>query len=564
MSPALIKMSPPPAKDTTRPAARLSVPSADGEVLSVPSLEEAARDATATQQRQDASQLDVQGRTLEQLRRWSRDACLEAAARYTATLSDNVTVPDADGPLVIAGHQPALFHPGVWIKNFAISGLAEAADGIALNLVVDNDTLHNTGVRVPVSDAESLRYETVLFDAPRQPQPWEDANCDDRALFASFGNRVSEQMERWDVEPIVKDVWPDAVRSLEQSPRLFDALTAARHCQELRWGTANLELPVSRLCQTDPFLWFASHLLAHLPRFHEVHNRVLAEYRVANHIRSHSHPVPALSDTEGWLEAPFWLWRRGEHQRQPVFARQSGRVLEFSDSRSVVATLKLAPDMEACCAVEELRRLASEGVRFRTRALTTTLFSRVALGDLFVHGIGGAKYDELTDRLINEFFGLPAPPFLTLSATLRLPLGGEALPQASQAADIRQQLRDLKYNADRHDLDADARKLVERKQELIAEQHAAAAASGLSKAERRARREVNRQRFLQLKEVNDRLSAAAAERRQALESELARAELEDVSRRILRDRDYAWCLHPADRLRALMASLQFPDCSRHQ
>ena len=41
--------------------------------------------------------------------------------------------------------------------------------------------------------------------------------------------------------------------------------------------------------------------------------------------------------------------------------------------------------------------LPSRGIRLRTRALTTTLFARYVLGDLFVHGIGGAKYDELGD-----------------------------------------------------------------------------------------------------------------------------------------------------------------------
>lgn len=550
-------MPTPPADDSDPRVDRLTVPSEDGGVLSAPPLRDAVRAAIRTQQRLDSSQLDLQGRTLQQLRDWSRSECFKAAAQFTSSIvNDEVAAPPATGPLIIAGHQPTLFHPGVWIKNFAIAGLAETTQGVALNLIVDDDILNQTGVRVPAGKPDAPHYETVLFDEPREPQPWEDVDCRDRAMFASFADRIVAHMKRWDVDPIVADVWPDAVRSLDRSSRLVDALTAARHNQEVRWGTANLELPVSDMCQTEPFLWFASHVLAQLPRFHEIHNRVLADYRAAHHIRSRSHPVPALADADGWLEAPFWLWRPGEHHRHPVLARQVGRELQLSDSREVVARLKLALDMEACCAVEELRRLSADGLRFRTRALTTTMFSRVALGDLFVHGIGGAKYDELTDRIIAEFFGIAPPQFLTLSATLHLPFSfAQSLPPSRTAA-IRREMRDLRYNAERHAPASDISQLVERKQELIAAQHAAHT-SGLSRSARRARREDNRHRYLQLKEITALLSAAAGPRQRELEAELEQSERDDATRRLLFDRDYAWCLHPAERLRNLMASLDF-------
>lgn len=559
--PPLFTMPSVPSHDSGRKTARRSVPAEDGEVLASPSLPDAAHVALANQRRLDASDVNVQGRTLTELRRWSRGECLHAAARYTSTLgTEGTSVPEATGPLVIAGHQPALFHPGVWVKNFAIAGLADTTDGIGLNLVVDNDTLNQTGIRVPGGTPDAPGYETVLFDAPRRPQPWEDAVCADRALFSTFADRAGEHMRRWNVDPILPDAWPDAVHSLEASPRLCDALTSARHAQEVRWGTVNLELPVSRMCETESFLWFASHLLAHLPRFHDIHNRVLSEYRAANRVRSRSHPVPALGEDGGRLEAPFWVWRRGERLRRPVFVRQDGRQLQLSDSQNVVATLKLAPDMDACCAVEELRRLPAAGIRFRTRALTTTLFSRIALGDLFVHGIGGAKYDELTDRIISEFFGLTPPPFLTLSATLRLPLTS-TLPPPPATAEIRRELRDLRFNADRHQLDTDIRDLAEEKQALVAAQQAARP-SGLSSAARRARRDDNRLRYQRLKDVNARLFARADARRRTLESALLQAVRDDATRRVLLDRDYAWCLHPADRLHTLAKSLAFVE-SRH-
>ena len=73
-----------------------------------------------------------------------------------------------------------------------------------------------------------------------------------------------------------------------------------------------------------------------------------------------------------------------------------------------------------------MAELAGRGIRLRTRALITTLFARLFLGDLFLHGIGGAKYDQVTDLLVERFFGVKPPGYMTLTATLRLPIASEA------------------------------------------------------------------------------------------------------------------------------------------
>ena len=41
---------------------------------------------------------------------------------------------------LVAGHQPELFHPGVWFKNFALHRLAHQHGALPINLVVDTDT----------------------------------------------------------------------------------------------------------------------------------------------------------------------------------------------------------------------------------------------------------------------------------------------------------------------------------------------------------------------------------------------------------------------------------------
>lgn len=494
------------------------------------------------------SALDLQGRSLGRLRAWAREDCLRAAAEYTSRLrNESVAAPDPAAPLFVAGHQPQLFHAGVWAKNFVLGGFTRHG-GTGLNLIVDNDTLARTGVLAPGGTVSEPRFEAINYDEPRPPQPWEDAPVVDAELFDSFGERAGAAMSAWGIEPVVGRMWRDAIELRREGARLVDCLVAARHRQERRWGLDNLELPVSRLCEQRSFLWFASHVLAQLPRFREIHNAVLWDYRQVNRIRSRSHPVPELGAQDGWLEAPFWVWRGGDLRRRHVFARQLAGEIALSDGTAEFARIPLAPEKEACCAVEALEQLALEGIRFRTRALTTTLFARVVLGDLFVHGIGGAKYDEMTDRIIARFFGLVPPPFLMATATLRLPLGGLSPANASSVGRLRHALRDVQFNPDRHgSLPAG---LSERKTALVSAQHSAATI-GLSRRERRARRTDNRRRYLAFRALRREWSEVADARRRALQSDLESAEHAVAARSVLASREYAACLFPEPMLAEL-------------
>ncbi len=189
----------------------------------------------------------------------------------------------------------------------------------------------------------------------------------------------------------------------------------ARRELEASWGVANLEVPLSEVCQTDGFYWFISHLLAHLPqvpsRFTTTRSTNTARLMESGARTTRSPRSPSRESG----------WRRRSGSGGP---NSRGAGLSWSDSDrgtmdlriagedDVLLELPLAPDREACCAVERLRTLADRAVRLRTRALTTTLFSRFMLGDLFIHGIGGAKYDELGDEIARRFFGIEPPEFL--------------------------------------------------------------------------------------------------------------------------------------------------------
>jgi hypothetical protein len=538
----------------------LAVPRSDESLLAVPGLDESAAAARDNAQLLDSCEADLQGRSLSRLRRDARKEAIRAATEFThGILGDRAAAAVTDAPLIIPGHQPALYHPGVWAKIFAAAGIASRVDGAVLNLIVDNDLYSRGAIDVPAGTRHQPSRQAIAFDSNQKPRPWERTKILDRSLFRSFAERVSAKLDRFGLDPIIALAWPAARERLERCGSLPECLTAARHAIEARFGLHNLELPMSRLCETETFLRFASHLLAHLPRFAEVHNGVLTEYRRLYRIKSRNHPVPSLETRGDWLEAPFWVWRDEEPYRRRVFARQAGKEVMLADDRgSIFATLPLTTTMDACCAVEVLRALPSQGVRFRTRALSTTLFARLCLADTFVHGIGGAKYDEMTDRIIARFFDITPPRFATVSASLYLPFEQPFDAMREDEERLLALLRDLEENPQRHltlRVDPQIDRLVEEKNELIAEQDAAKTLRGRSKRERRASSAANSDRFRRLKKVTQDLAAFTSAQRSSILAELDLVRRQQKANQVLTNREFSFVLYPESKLRPFMTQL---------
>ena len=538
----------------------LRVPRDDGSSLVRPSIKEAVAAVDANRRCLDFVDCDLQGMKLSEVRQIAKRDLLLAARSYVAALGlpTNSTAPEnrhSDlAKVVLSGHQPELFHPGVWIKNFALAQIAANADATPVNLVIDNDLVKSRSIRVPVGPPDAPSIRVVEFDRSPRAQPWESATIADRKFFESFADRTIDALRSWNISPLLSDFWPIAVQHADRSDSLVDVLTAARATIERRWGIANLELPFSRVCEQPAFARFAVHLLAHLPRFRDVYNALLAEYRVVNRVRSHTRPVPELEErADGWLEAPFWVWSTSDPERRPIFARQIESRMELSDGRRVFTTLSITPDDDSDAAIGEFAEFAERGIRFRTRALTTTLFSRLILSDLFVHGIGGAKYDEMTDRIMWRFYDVPAPKFLTVSATKHLPLASPFPVDRRNREVLVQRIRDVNWNPDRHidrgGVDSRADLLMDEKQRLIQEQRAATEFKKTT-PNRKANWRANLARRSRFAEIRRQLSAFAAKPRDLAKQELDEFDRQVSANALLCDREYASCLFPEQTLRS--------------
>ena len=119
---------------------------------------------------QQASMCDW-GEDLQELRDLARSEALKAATVYTSEYRD-VSRASRGKAIVGSGHQPQLFHPGVWFKNFALHAVAEQLQATALNVIIDNDVCQTTSIKVPSGPAKSPHLEVVAFDQSREGVPF--------------------------------------------------------------------------------------------------------------------------------------------------------------------------------------------------------------------------------------------------------------------------------------------------------------------------------------------------------------------------------------------------------
>lgn len=528
---------------------RLIVPRENESVLIAPSMSDLPGVALSNHRRMQQATGLIHGLSLPELRNATRAEITAVAVEFTSSLIGDTAAAGSPGPLVVTGHQPELFHVGVWAKNFVSSSLAQQTQGLAINLIVDNDTVTTTRIRVPVGTTANPGIDWIPFDTSRPLQPWEDAFIADRDCFRKFADRVGSQIRAcWNYVPLLESAWPAAIRHSENSSRLCDCLAAARVAVERAHGLRNLEVPMSRVCQTRSFHRFVVMILSDLGRFQTIYNESVRRYRRANHLHSSTHPVPELEARDGWIEAPFWIWNSGDLRRQRPFVRQAGAELELRVGQGVLTRIPLSSLDSACDALAEL---SPRGVRLRSRALTTTLFARLFLADLFIHGIGGAKYDAMTDEICELFFGVTAPHFATVTATAHLPLGSPFSVTAGDLRRLNHRIRDLHYNPDRYL--ADTRDSVASPNQFCSCSrsfvdsdvvNAGLAAEKRQIVESIQGRHPTNAEHRRMSEINVELRPPLERLRAKLEADRGQMQARLQANSILQSRDFSWCLQP--------------------
>ncbi|MEW6049108.1 MAG: hypothetical protein AB1609_22000, partial [Bacillota bacterium] len=438
-----------------------------GETLIEPSGPELIEVVRAGAQALESQRFQVGGLSAGSLRRAAREAALAIgrsfAERFGLWRGPGGQEPDAAAPryFVVTGHQPVFAHPGILIKNALVEAVARRLPGaVAINVVVDYDTAPDLSAPAPRREggrleAGPVRLMPVGYGRPfcHVPPPsaaqWEVFRRDFQGALASLGQEGDVLLRRF-------GAFAACARggSLAAARHLAEWVTALRH----RWeqdasGTraCYLEVPMGELAETRPFRLFFAHIALQAGRFATLHNDTLARYRKARGIRSRANPFPDLAVEGARVELPFWLLTQGVRRRALHVERTgSGLLLSTADGPVTHVGLRLPPpgtpaDPESVRALVEA--LGRERLSLRPRAAALTMFLRLFVADLFVHGVGGARYDRVTDALIRSFFGVEPPCYAVASASLTLDLKTPA--EAQDEASLRRQLRDLRFNPQR-------------------------------------------------------------------------------------------------------------------
>lgn len=387
------------------------------------------------------SDLAFCGSSFSDLRSSAIQSAVKLAYRYTSSYLP-VELPQVGErtPIIMGGHQPELFHCGVWFKNFVLSKLAREAHGVAIHFLVDNDVCRATNIRVPARTAEGWRTTEFPYDVGNPSQPWENCRLKDRVTWESFAQRVLAELPPMPHTPLIERLWKHAILRSRHSDSLGLLLSQARHLLESELGLETLEVPLSTLVGTIEFAKFSMQLLSDAPRLHAIYNAEIQSYRAAHRIRNHAQPVPQLSSENGWLEVPWWCYRNDATERQALWVYSKGQQLTLSDRNNWQITIENPATPEAAA---KWQSILLSGMRLRPRALLTTMYARLFLCNLFLHGLGGARYDQLTDKIIGQYFAVQPPPVAVASATLHLPLDAQT---NQSTGDVDQQLAQWQQN----------------------------------------------------------------------------------------------------------------------
>src|SRR3989338_11002245 len=223
-------------------------------------------------------------------------------------------------PIIQTGHEPILYHPGVWIKNHLAHYLVKKLGGISVNMIVDNDACNMGLMYVPILSKISASVGKVAFVKNKDHVACEEIVFDDFEPILQFKEEVidllSKNILREDIKTIIEDMQDMFGQFINRIGECYQQgcsdmvglLTAARRSLEEDFGIENLEVPVSWMCDTDGFYYFLLHIVYESERFAKIYNEILAEYRGIHKIRSKANTLPDLKIMGDLIEIPFWVF----------------------------------------------------------------------------------------------------------------------------------------------------------------------------------------------------------------------------------------------------------------
>jgi hypothetical protein len=499
----------------------LSTPGESGDVLFEPEAELLPSLIERNQRLLDDSRITLAGRRLTEIRRSTRDALC----------------PSCESPIIVTGHQPDFIHPGVWAKHVVASALARSVGGKAVNLVVDSDAPNDTSLDVPTMVDGSVVWHPVRYTSLSRGGVFEHIPTMNAERRQAFAAEVRQWLgaERYDASCL--PLYFDALDRAPEMTDWVDQMVHARKVVENSFSVDMIEHRVSRVWG-GPLL---VDIVLNAERFAQCHNDALNDYRRRYHIRGAARPVPDLVIQEGRVEIPAWALLPGAPRRRVFVSQGADHVTLYGDDRKLGSAPRrdLLDPERSDAAWRQLSDCA-----LRPRALSLTLWARLLLADLFIHGIGGALYDRVTDDIIRRYFNTEPPAMACVSATLRLEFPTPAV-SSEDLVRARRDARDIRYNPQRFVTNA-------KESALMLNDRDSAIAKSKKLRESAARdRAARREAFERIREINEKLSQLSSLAPADADARFQSIQAAIRQRAIARRRDFFFAMAPRDALEKL-------------
>lgn len=435
-----------------------------------------------------------------------------ALAECVAVRAERLGTPELSrtAPVITAGHQASLWHPGILAKYIAMAKAAEKGGAAMLNIVVDHDVQETLSLQLPMNQSGRLATVKIKLAPGDRSVPMASSPPMNSLAVLDTLRATRSRLGKTlvvDVESIMaafEDI-PECRTAAEQVSvvlgRLMRPYTGSI---PLLFGSDLLDLPAGKEI-IEQMRDDAGHCV-------NCYNRAVVAYP-----ESGIEPLDVASDH---VELPLWglAW---QEPRRRVFVSCSGR-----DPRLSLGHGQMVDTTETTLA---------------PRALLLTGLMRLAYCDLFVHGTGGARYDRVTEHWFKTWLGVELAPMTVASADLYMRFDAP-LAQFSDVARAKWWGHHLPHNLDRA-LDL-AGSMIDQKHRLLAH---------MDDDRDRLRRFEG---FRQIHQINDALvrqhPAALAEAKRQLDL----AEVGAANRIVADKRDWCFALYPPEQLHDLVQRIE--------
>jgi len=299
-------------------------------------------------------------------------------AEWRALTRSELGLP-VDLPLIATGHQALWWHPGILAKYIAVDHVAKRLGWATANLIVDQHDAEFGKFEVAVRHADGLLTVREL----RLP-----ASASGRVMGRQPAIvKVEEIRLADDDHATVLRTMRKAMLAHTDAPNV--ALQMARAMTDVMRDHAGVA-PMPVLTATDLMsTGFVKELVLAMTADP---TRCAVAYNAAVKAVPEARLEPLLV-RDDYIEVPLWRID-GEGRRKRAY-----------DS-----------DAEAWLAVD-----AAVRPDLMPRALLMTAIMRLAVCDLFVHGVGGGVYDHAMEHWLRDWLGVVVSPMATVTATVRQP-----------------------------------------------------------------------------------------------------------------------------------------------